>query len=187
MEKAVTRQSIVFLVAVLIFVAFLVTAYTVYLRRARRVFRDDDVAALLKRLTFVDRYKLAQVAQSLNASGAEDEPASLDSWQVWELTGGLDGLQAMAANCDVLIELACHVQQWYPEALTVAEELRLNAREIHWHLDRLRAAEQHGHQGNAYPEYAQQASVIYCRMTRNLLHLYEAAGLSSFSQVQATL
>ncbi len=182
-----TGHTILFLTAVLIFVACLLAAYTVYLRRARSVSRGDDLAALLAKLTALDGHKLAQVAAGLERPGESDEEEILDSWQVWELTGGLPGIEAMASNCNILIELASHVQEWYPEALTVAEELRLNAREIHWHLERLRSAEQHGHNRSAYPEYAQQAATAYVRMTRNVLHLYEAAAMPGLQQLQAVL
>ena len=106
---------------------------------------------------------------------------------MWELTGGLAGIEALAANCNILIDLACHVQEWYPEALPVTEQLRLNAREIQWHLERLRGAMQRGHENSAYPEYAQRAAAIYFGMTQHVLDLYEAAGMPALPQLQAAL
>ena len=180
-----TEQTVIFLSTVVVFVVCLTVAYTVYLRRARKVSGNDGIGPLLAQLRAVDRGKLAQVAGGLDDS-SEFEDGALESWQVWSLIGGLDGMEALAANCDVLIDLACHVQAWYPEALTVAEELRLNAREIHWHLERLRAVEQHGRR-SAYPEYAQRAVAIYLRMTRNVLDLYQTADMPGLPQLEAAL
>ena len=181
-----TEQTFIFFSTVVVFVVCLIVAYTVSIRRARKISSSDGIGAMLAQLRAVDRHKLIQVAGGLDSpSGPDDD--TLESWQVWSLIGGLDGIEALAANCDVLIALACHVQAWYPEALTVSEELRLNAREIHWHLERLRGAKQHGHGRSAYPEYAQRAVAIYLRMTRNVLSLYQAAGMPGLQRLQALL
>lgn len=175
-----TEHTLAFLSAFLLFVASLVVTSVVYLRRARRVSRDD-VGALLARLQAVDRGNLAHVAT------AWEDDETLEPQHIWELAGGLSGIEALAANCDVLIDLACHVQGWYPEALPVTEQLRLNAREIQWHLERLRAAEGRGHGRAAYPEYAQRAVATYVRMTRHVLDLYEATGVPGLPELQSVL
>ena len=46
---------------------------------------------------------------------------------MWRLIGGLEGLEVLERNSEVLIDLAFYVQQWYPEALPIAERLRLDA------------------------------------------------------------
>jgi hypothetical protein len=46
------------------------------------------------------------------------------------LIGGLQGLEVLEKNSDVLIELAFYLQQSYPEAIVIAERLRLDAREL---------------------------------------------------------
>ena len=182
-----TEHTTVFLIAVSLFLALLLATGTVYLRRARSLARGGDVDALLGQLVTLDRGKLAQVAADLKNPASAEAETDLDAWQVWELTGGLAGIEALAANCDVLIRLACHVQQWYPEALPVAEQLRLNAREIQWHLERLRGAEQRGHLRTAFPEYAQRAVAIYNGMTRHVLALYEMTDMADLPHLKAVL
>jgi hypothetical protein len=71
-----------------------------------------------------------------------------------------------------------HFQKWYPEALEIADELRLNSREIKWHIGRLRGASKTGHLYEQFPIYAQRAVATYYLMTRSLLVLYE--GISRY-------
>lgn len=183
-----TFHAAVFPLAVLLFAALSLATAFVSVRRARRVSRVDGIEPILARLAEVDRGKLAQVAADLTTPATREHPGpELEGWQVWELIGGMSGLEAMAANCDVLIDLACYVQQWYPEALPVAEQLRLNAREIQWHLERLRGAERRGHLEAAFPDYAQRAVAIYYGMTQHVLALFEISEVPGFAALQAAL
>jgi hypothetical protein len=103
------------------------------------------------------------------------------------MIGGMNGLSALEENCDVLIDLATYVQKWYPEALHLAEDLRLNAREIKWHIGRLRGASQTGHLREQFPQYAQRAVATYYLMTRSLLVLYEGVQLPEFQELQRAI
>ena len=102
----------------------------------------------MTRLTTVDRDSISEVALDIiDESGQQrrDEgSAALEPGRVWKRVGGLEGLEVLEANCAVLIDLAFYVQQWYPEALAVAEQLRLSAKEIEWHVERLRGAQKTG-------------------------------------------
>jgi hypothetical protein len=111
----------------------------------------------------------------------------LDPSQVWKLTGGLKGLEALEKNSEVLIDLAFYVQQWYPEAVVIAERLRLDARELKWHIERLKGADQKGNLQISFPFYAQRAVVSYYRMTRRVLSLYEAGNFSLLADLQKAL
>ncbi len=81
----------------------------------------------------------------------------------------------------------CMGGQLYPEALHLAEELRLNAREIKWHVGRLRGASQTGHLQEQFPAYAQRAVATYYLMTRSLLVLYEGVKLPEFAELQEAI
>jgi hypothetical protein len=83
--------------------------------------------------------------------------------------------------------MATYVQRWYPEALEIAEELRLNSREIKWHIGRLRGAAQTGHMYEQFPLYAQRAVASYYLMTRSLLVLYEGVQVPGFADLQLAL
>ena len=69
----------------------------------------------------------------------------------------------------------------------VAEQLRLNAREIEWHVDRLKRAAQTGNLRSSFADYAQRAVVTYYLMTRHVLELYEQASLPELADLQRTL
>ncbi len=142
----------------------------------------------MARLVAVDRDKVSVIAGAFDGSAVQTATAvELDDGQVWDMLGGMGGVEALAANCDVLIDLACYVQHWYPEALPVAEQLRLNAREIQWHLERLKGAERRGNLQAVFPDYAQRAVAVYFSMTRSILSLYEASQVPGWSQLHAAL
>jgi hypothetical protein len=146
---------------------------------------------LLASLTWIDRNNIALVALDLvDESGrpkGSHEGATLEPAELWELVGGLEGLKILERNSEVLIELACYVQQWYPEALVVTERLRLDARELKWHVGRLKGAAQKGNLQISFPFYAQRAVVTYYLMTRRVLSLYEAGNFSMLADLQKAL
>lgn len=181
-------QSVVFAAVVAVVLGVLLLAAGYAFRRAKRVQSDPSLEQLLGRLHAVDRSKLVPIAAALEAGPQHrPDPDGLENWQIWELIGGIEGFEAMMANCEVLIDLACHVQRWYPEALPVAEQLRLNAREIQWHLDRLKGAERLGHLQTVFPDYAQRAVSVYLGMTEHVLALYEASQVPGWSRLQTAL
>jgi hypothetical protein len=186
----VTTHNFYFLTAIGIFAAALLSIAGFYYSQGRR---SGQVSweELLQRLTWIDRNHIAQVALDLvDESGHPrevDEAAALEPAQLWKLTGGLEGLEVMETNSEVLIDLAFYLQQWYPEALVIAEQLRLDARELKWHVARLKGAAQTGNLQISFPFYAQRAVVTYYLMTRRLLDLYQAANFSMLAKLQEAL
>lgn len=146
---------------------------------------------LLKRLTWVDRDKIATIA--LDAIAETGEPRrgadgfTLEPSEIWTLLGGLEGLEVLEQNCHVLVDMATYVQRWHPEALVVAEQLRLNAREIEWHVGRLKGAAQTGNLQGSFAEYAQRAAATYYLMTRHVLELCEQASFPGLAELQQAL
>ncbi len=173
-----------FVLAVLLLFTFLTGTAIFYLARARQASRRAW-GLLLARLQPLDRVNVARIALDL----LEEEQAAppLDPDAIFKLLDGMQGLAAIEQNCDVLIDLAAYVQHWYPEALQLAEELRLNAREIKWHIGRLRGAARTGHLTEQFPLYAQRAVATYYLMTRSLLVLYEGVQLPEFERLQQVL
>ena len=87
----------------------------------------------------------------------------------------------------VLIDLAFYVQQKYPEAVVTTEQLRLNAREIAFHVERLKGAAESGKLDSVFAMYAQRATATYYLMTRQVLALYEHDGLPMLASLQRAL
>lgn len=183
-----TRANL-FVFLVPLFLALLVGLAVYYLLRLRKA-SSATWSSLLNRLTEVDRTRIAFVALDLvdeNGQPREVGDSEIDPANIWDLIGGLDGLEVLEKNCDVLIDLASYVQRWHPEALVVAEELRLNARQIKWHVARLKGAQETGNLSSSFPVYAQRAVATYYLMTRHLLALYEQGNLVELAQLQAVL
>ena len=185
-----STRTLYFLVFVTIFFAVHLGLATYYFARARRLSRSrwED---LMAKLVWTDRHNIALVAMEMvdeRGEPRDDEaPESLEPEQLWTMLGGLDGLQVLESNSEVLIELAFYLQQWYPEALVISERLRRDARELHWHVSRLKGAATTGNLQVSFPFYARRAVLTYYLMTRRLLHLYEAGNASMFFELQRAL
>jgi hypothetical protein len=186
----VNKGSVWFLFAVAAFVVALIVIAVYYYRRAQKS-SERDWRQLLTRLTIVDRSSIAEVALDIiDESGQQrkDEGSTaLEPLEIWKLVGGLEGLEVLEANCAVLIDLAFYVQQSYPEALAVAEQLRLSAREIKWHVERLKSAQRTGKLESAFAMYAQPAVAAYYLMTRRLLALYEEGHFAMLADLREAL
>jgi hypothetical protein len=183
-------RSIYFIVLAALFLGTLIGVALHYYLRARRS-AGATWEELLKQLVWIDRDRIAAIALDAVAESGEprsdDEGFMLDSSTIWTLLGGLEGLEALEQNCRVLVELAAYLQRSYPEALVVAEQLRLHAREIEWHVGRLKGAAQTGNLQGAFGDYAQRAVVTYYLMTRRVLELYGGAGFPGLGELERAL
>jgi hypothetical protein len=164
-----------------------VTAY--YFRRTQTYKRSWN--ELLARLVTVDRRGIQAVAlDAIDPSGRRrtDELArELTPEQIWKLLGGIDGVEVLEKNSHVLIEIAMYLRRWYPEAAAIAEELRLQARELEWQVGRLRMAAEKGHLEFHFASYAQNATIGYYLMTERLLDLYRNAKSPMFADLEKAI
>ena len=194
------HQAFLFFIAVglllLVLASGTVYAYRQSRRRHRLTYGSWEM--ILERFTRVDRDNVARIARDLisekeidaSIAGQNDmvlAEGELDPAEIWPLIGGMEGLEVLRRNCAVLVDMAFYVQQWYPEALAVAEHLRLNAREIEWHVDRLKGAARTGKLEAAFPDYAQRAITTYYLMTRRVLTLFEQGDFPGLFDVQRAL
>lgn len=193
----VSNQNFYFLFAVGVFLLTLIAIagyYYLQARRASQVSWED----LLAKLTRIDGNVIAEVALDIvdedtspdgRVGGPELEPPG--PWEepsaLWNMIGGLKGLEVLEENSKVLIELACYLQRWYAEALPIAEQLRLDSRALQWHVGRLRGAAKTGNLEVSFPFYAQRAVATYYVMTRRLLALYQAVNFSMLPKLERSL
>lgn len=180
-------RAVYFFVTLSVFlVALLSLVVHYYLRRIRTEKNPyGSWEKLLGRLSAVNRDNIAFIASFVVDEDEND--TNLDEAQIWSMVGGIKGLEALERNCAVLVDLVFYVQQWYPEALAIAEQLRMNAREIEWHIGRLKSAAKVGRTERAFPEHAEKVVVIYYTMTRRVLALYEEWNLPGLVELQRAL
>jgi hypothetical protein len=184
----VTRSSIFVLAVALLFIV-LVSASSYYALRARRSVRKTW-EELLSRLAPVNRENISLIARDLMSdphASNDSNQSDLEPGEIWALIGGIEGIEVLEKNCEVLVELAFYVQQWYPDALLISEELRMSAREIQWHLSRLKGAAATGNLEATFPMYAQRAIATYYVMTKSLLDLYRIAKLPMLHELQTAI
>jgi hypothetical protein len=183
-------RSSYFVIFATLLLALLIATLLYHHFRARRS-PDTVWEDMLQRLTWIDRIAIATIALDVVSESGEPRTEGdgfvLDRAAIWRLLGGLEGLEIIEHNCKILVELAAYLQRWYPEALVVAEHLRLNAREIEWHVGRLKGAAKTGNLDAAFADYAQSAVAIYYRMTRQLLALYDQASFPRLAELQRAI
>jgi hypothetical protein len=183
-------RNLYFVVLAVLFLAVLIALLLLYYLRARRS-AESSWEDILKRLTWIDRDTIATIALDVIEESGEPRPQeesfALDPSRIWTLLGGLEGLEVIEHNCQVLVDLASYIQQWHPEALVVAEQLRLNAREIEWHVGRLKGAAETGNLQSTFATYAQRATVTYYLMTRHVLELYSQVDFPQLADLQRAL
>jgi len=185
-----TRSAVYFLWVTGIVFMILVVVSAVYLGRLRTSSRKTW-EGLLENLISVDRQAIETVAlDAIEPSGerrSDVEARELNRQQIWDLLGGLDGVERLEKNSRVLIEIASYVQRWHPEASKTAEELRLEARKLEWHVGRLRAAKGNGSLELHFASYGQDAAVSYYLMVQRLLGLYRENQVPLFGELQKAL
>ncbi|HZQ41928.1 MAG TPA: hypothetical protein VFA99_01680 [Acidobacteriaceae bacterium] len=179
-----------FLALLMLVVVSLIVAWIYYHLRIRKLY-GQNWQTILARVIPINTGNLKIVALDLLGEAdrldRRDGPCDLDPSEIVQLLGDLPGLRTIERNCEALIDLACYCQRSYPEALVAAEELRLNAREIRWHLERLDTAARNGGSRTAFGEYAQRIATIYYLMTRRLIALYEIANAPGVEDLQLSL
>ena len=108
-----------FLLAVGLLLAVLVAIAGYYYRRSRRTSRTSW-EQLLGQLAYVDRNCVERIAlDAIDESGQrrKDEAAmELEPDEIWQLIGGLKGVEAVERNSLVFIDMAFYLQRWYPQA-----------------------------------------------------------------------
>jgi hypothetical protein len=197
----ITPRSLYFFVALFSFLISIVGIGTYYYvnNRRRRLYPYGNWDELIERIVPIDHQSLERIAATSAAAadfpvagnfapGPHLQPAYVepaDPEAIWQTLGGMPGIDVMEKNCAVLVDLVFYVQQWYPEALLIAEQLRLNAREVEWHIGRIRAAAKSGRPPAT--EYLQQAAAIYYRMACEVLNLYEQAHLPGLADLQRAI
>lgn len=179
-----------FLVTAAIFLAILIAIAGRDYYRARRS-PQESWESLMRRLISVDRASVARIALDLieesEQSNKDDTGTAVEPSDIAKLIGGLNGLEVLEKNSQVLIDMACYLQRSYPEALIIAEQLRRSAREIESHVGRLRGAAQNGNLEVSFPFYGQRAIATYYLMTRQLLNLYEQGKVPMVADLQKAL
>jgi hypothetical protein len=99
---------------------------------------------------------------------------------MWNLLGGLEGLQRMRENGRILIALASYVERWnYEEGIIIAERMRRDGLQLRRSVTRIMLETFLGMKKVHFPFYLQEAAAAYYLMRQRLLALYETnhAGL----------
>jgi hypothetical protein len=116
----------------------------------------------------------------------------IEPHEIWELIGGLEGLQRMKKNATVLIALAVFAERWnFGEGVIVAERMRRDGlalrravRSIEWGLWIQYLFRTHSLR---LPFHLHEAAASYYLMRQRLLALYEASHAGRYHRLAAAL
>jgi hypothetical protein len=185
----ITIRSFYFFSFVVIFLlSVLGTGVYFYLRyRYRERYPYGRWEDLLRRLGPLDHDHLALIAEDRGDLADKDVFQPWNKDDVWRVLGGMRGLEVMEKNCAVLVDLSFYVQQWYPEALLVTEELRLDARRIGWHVARLRLEAKSPSQTSEVADHLKHVIAMYYQMMCEVLSLYEQGNVPGLADLRRAL
>jgi hypothetical protein len=175
--------------AIALFVVLLLCVATYFLLQRVRLRRRWK--KMISELRRIDRDSIARVALDLvdefGRLKSDEQAGSMEPSEMWQLLGGLEGVAALERNSDLLIDVAFYLQKCYPEAVTIAERLRRDARQLKWHVARLHGAAANGNLQVSFPFYAQRAAVSYYLIIRRVFLLCESGDYSMLSALEKAL
>ncbi len=112
----------------------------------------------------------------------------IETDQLWEMIGGLEGISRIRANADVLLALAGYAQRWNPqESLIVAERMRRDGLALRRAALKLLVTLPLGLGKARGPFNVQEAAGAYYLMRQRLLALYETSHAGRYPQLAAVL
>lgn len=112
----------------------------------------------------------------------------LEPPDMWQLLGGIEGLEHMRENAQILITLAAYVQRWnYAEATIVAERMRRDAVRLKRAVLHIRLEMFLRSKWLRVPFYVHEAATSYYLMTRRLLALYESSHVGLLPRLREAL
>jgi hypothetical protein len=150
----------------------LAAAGTVYYSIASHRLRAATWESLVAQIEPIDLKGLEAVA--LETLQPQANQVRLESAEIWELLGGLEGLERMRNNASVLIALAAYVQQWnHKEATVVAERMRRDSIQLKKAVRHIRLGLLLHRHPSGQPFYVNDAAAAYYLMTQRLLTLYQ--------------
>ena len=112
----------------------------------------------------------------------------IETDQLWQMIGGLEGISCIRANADVLLALAGYAQRWnLEEGLIVAERMRRDGLALRRAALKLQVSIPFGFGRARGPFNVQEAASAYYLMRQRLLGLYEVSHVGRYPQLAAVL
>lgn len=112
----------------------------------------------------------------------------LEPEKMWELVGGLEGLERMKDNADVLIALAAHAERWNrDEGIIVAERMRRDALAVRKAVRSIELAMFFRLNLARVPFHLHDAAGSYYLMKQRLLALYETSHVGLYPRLAEVL
>ena len=108
--------------------------------------------------------------------------------EMWERVGGIEGLEALSANADVILDLAMLASRWNEvEGRIVAEMIRRDGVRMKRAVAKIELATVFGVYRLLTPFQLQEAVAAYHLMRARLLGLYQVAHVGRYPQLLGTL
>jgi len=139
---------------------------------AARRFYNVDWNDLFKKLEVVPRMAVAQIGNEYLNPGLNQ--IATEPTDIWLGLGGMEGIQRMRRNADVLVALAAYAERWnFTESVIVKERMRRDALQLRRAIFQL-TVRRVLHVGQLrIPFHLHESVAAYHLMTKRLLMLYQ--------------
>jgi len=139
---------------------------------AARRFYNGDWNDLFKKLEAVPRMAVAQIGNEYLNPGLNQ--IATEPTDIWLGLGGMEGIQRMRRNADILVALAAYAEHWnFTESVIVKERMRRDALQLRRAIFQL-TVRRFLHVGQLrIPFHLHESVAAYHLMTRRLLMLYQ--------------
>jgi hypothetical protein len=152
-----------------------------------RVSSNQEWEALLGGLVEINREGLDRVAldtiEPIGRRRTDELARELEPEQIWDLLGGIEGIEKLESNSRIIVQMADYLQRSYPNAADVAATLRSQAAELTWQVERLRMAVNQGTIEFHVTTYAPNVAIAYYLMEQRLQILLRIANIPSLRRL----
>jgi hypothetical protein len=125
---------------------------------------------------------------ALNHLVPQKDALNLEPEEMWNLMGGLEGVQRMRENGRILIALASYVERWnFDEGIIIAERMRRDGLQLRRAVTHIMLATFFGRQQMRIPFYLHEVASSYYLMRQRLLVLYETNHAGLYSRLAEAL
>lgn len=174
------------IIVVILLCLCLTAAGTVYYSIAANRLHSATWESLVAQIQPIDAKGLEIVAK--NTLQPDEAHPLLPALEVWNLLGGIEGLEKMRDNALILIALAAYAQQWnYQEAVFTAEHMRRDAARLKKAVRHVRLGLLLHRHATGQPFHVLDAAAAYYLMTQRLLALYKVNHQSLLPQLAQAL
>ena len=171
---------------VLVFLLFSGLGYMLHVALKRRLLLAQSWEAVLGRVEHVDLHGIRTIAECYLQP--DKDQLRIEPNEMWNLLGGLEGIDRLSRNAAAMVDLAVYAQRWNDtEGGAVTEMIRRDAARLNRSVMRIQLTFFCGFGFVRAPFHVQEAAAAYYLMRSRLLGLYHNGHIALLPHLEAAL